>query len=302
MTDEKLDQILKQALAPEIGEHEITVNGKAREEAMKKENANRRMRRYRVAAVVAASMALTVGVFQIPQVNATANMFLQKIMYQFTTKDNKKVDLCMTENTDLKNAPTKDLKYDTLQDAGKALHVDFLTSSASCTTGKKHISYTPILNDKGDIDSIEISDDLYAIGDLKHPNVMTFKDTSTLNMIEYNNGDTYKSPIGMQIAIAVSSDAIKNPRTGVTHGASWNASMDKNCKNSTVYKMKAGPKAFIETTKGKAEDGLGPEVWQNRDGRITELTSAVFTYHGVEYSYFGAVSVHTMEEFLDTLR
>ena len=36
MTDERLDQILKQALAPEIDESEITVKGKVRVKTMKR--------------------------------------------------------------------------------------------------------------------------------------------------------------------------------------------------------------------------------------------------------------------------
>lgn len=58
MTDERLDQILKQALAPEIDESDITIKGKARVKTMKR-NENRFVKSgYRVAAAIAGCVLL----------------------------------------------------------------------------------------------------------------------------------------------------------------------------------------------------------------------------------------------------
>ena len=249
---------------------------------------------------IAASLALVVGIFQIPQVGVAASTIIDKIMYQFSA-GNESVDLAMEENNALRNVSKDRAKYDTLGDAQKDLGIDLLTSPAQCTVGGNHVSYDPLTNEDGDVYAVWLSDDIYALGDLENVEIETYNESDINNEVRYDCGDVYQSPIGMQIAIVVKSEDAKDGSVGFSNGEAWSASKEDGYVETEVYEIKAGAKAFITTYKADEGDGIGPEAWQCRDGQINEVTTAVFTYHGMEYTYYGAVSIDAMKTFLDTL-
>ena len=163
------------------------------------------------------------------------------------------------------------------------------------------MSYDPLTNEDGDVYAIWLSDDIYALGDLENVEIETYNDGDINNEVRYDCGDVYQSPIGIQIAIVVKSEDAKDGSVGFSNGEDLSASKEDGYVETEVYEIKAGAKAFITTYKEDEGDGIGPEAWQCRDGQVNEVTTAVFTYHGMEYTYYGAVSIDAMKTFLDTL-
>ena len=74
-------------------------------------------------------------------------------------------------------------------------------------------------------------------------------------------------------------------------------------EDAEVYHISAiGADALVYTVINKSGIGLGPAVWEDPNPGIDQCVNAVFSYKGIEYTYFGDVSKDTMKGFLETLR
>lgn len=251
---------------------------------------------------VAAALAIIVGSYQVPIVKVSANSLMQKIVYHFSG-ENADLNLEMNEKKEVKSAPVKEGKYNSISEIEEILKLDLLSSSKACTEGGYHISYEPIKNKDGEVIAVYISDHIYEIGDLHDVDIHTSSETDTNNRISYCKGEKYASPIEMQIAIKLKRNDGKEGNIGFSGGESSEFSKEKGYENSETYEMKnIGEKAFITTYGPEESVGLGPVAWNCEDADLSTLTMAIFTHNGIEYSFCGSVSVDTMKAFLDTLQ
>ncbi len=251
--------------------------------------------------VVAASAAIVVGMFQIPPVKAAAINLIEKIAYQVSWEKGSGADLTIEEKAVNGDLPTESAKYDTLSEAEKVIGIDFLHSDAEYTDGGSLIRYTTETNANGDIYGIWLKDDFYALGDITDVSVRTTEEPDTGNLIEYKQGEVYKTPIGMQLAILTdNTKAQEGGLLGFTGMKAVDISKVEGFINAEDYHIDGiDEDAVVATMEG---EGMGPATWES-DGHVPgTVTMGVFTHDGVEYLFMAETTHEGMIEFLETLQ
>lgn len=228
------------------------------------------------------------------------NHFSEKISY--TTKNGDKETITMQGDylKIRKSACKNDCKMDTISQISKELGIPLLKSRIEFKSENAFV-YRPFLSKTNIINGVSITNPCYAVGDLVNVTMTSTEDLTSNSMIEYEVGESYKSPIAAQITIRTdnNSGVDYNNHELEYAGANWDLTIENKITDINLYKIESlNVTAVLYSQKS---DGL--EVWQQPEKPIKEfdLTSALFLYNGVEYCYYGAVSQKTMSEFLETL-
>lgn len=283
--DEYKKMYAKMKTSPEMDERIL--------QSLQKKKVGRKVTYMKVASV-AAAFALLVGIYQIPSVNAAVNDFISS----FTNKvkiNNETVEMTGEYKQINKDACKEDRKFDTLSDVEKELGVKLLKSDQAYEDDKNLIQYNPHISKSGDLYGAMIMDDFYVIGDLENVKIKTFKEFSHVNSIKYDSGTKFKSPISTEITVRTLTGNEDN-KSGDHELEYYGKDEDFGESESEVYEIRnLGVKAVISIIESGA-----PENWNTGDS--VNMTHAMFVYDGVEYKYYGVVSLDTMKTFLDGLK
>ena len=250
---------------------------------------------YMKVASVAAAIALLVGIYQIPSVNAAVNDFISS----FTNKveiNNETVEMTGEYKQIKKDVCKENRKFDTLSDVEKELGIKLLKSEQAYEGDKHLIDYNPHISESGEMYGAMIMDDFYVIGDLKNVKIKTFKEFSDVNDIKYDPGTEFKSPISTEITVRTQTENEDN-KSGDHELEYYGKDEDFGTLGSELYEIKSlGVKAVISVVKGSGTSSS----WNTEDS--VDMTYTMFVYNGVEYKYYGVVSRDTMKAFLDGLK
>lgn len=252
-------------------------------------------------AAAAASAAVVLGMFQIPSVKAAAIDLIERIAYQVSWGEDSGADLSMEEKAVNQDLPTEAVKYDTLSEAEKVIGINVLQSDQEYTDGGSLIKYTAEMNENGDVYGIWLQDDFYSLGDITNVSVRTTKEPDAGNMIEYEQGEVYKTPISMQLAILTdNAKAQEGGLLGFTGMKAVDISKTEGFINAEDYHIAGiGEDAVVATMEG---EGIGPAAWESDDHLPMKVTIGVFTHDGVEYLYMAETTHEGMKKFLETLK
>lgn len=195
----------------------------------------------------------------------------------------------------------KEKKYGTLGKISEELGIPLLVSKEAYEGEENLITYCPYNTKGGNMYGVMLTDDFYALGDIKHVETKVYDKTVDANEIQYEAGKLYESPISAQITIRTDQD---KDDEYINHeleyaGFSEDINDNENVSYVEVYNAeKLNAQVVICTVE---TDGI--ETWQKQSGNpIEKCTSALFVYQGVEYRYIGAVEPETMKQFIDTLQ
>ncbi len=250
---------------------------------------------------VAASAAIVLGMFQIPSVKVAAINLIEKIAYRVSWGEGSEADLSIEEKAVNGDLPTESVKYDTLSEAEKVIGIDFLRSDKEYTDGGNLIEYTTEMNENGDIYGIWLQDDFYSLGDITDVSVQTTEKPDVGNMIEYKQGEVYKTPIGMQLAILTdNAKAQEGGLLGFSGMKAVDISKAEGFIDAEDYHIASiDEDAVVATMEG---EGIGPATWES-DGHLPmTATIGVFTHDGVEYLFMAETTHEGMIKFLETLQ
>lgn len=250
---------------------------------------------------VAASAAIVLGMFQIPPVKAAAVNLIEKFAYHVSWGDSPGADLSVEEKAVKGDLPKKPVKYDTLSEAEKVIGINLLQSDEEYTDGGSLIRYSAEMNENGDVYGIWLKDDFYSLGDITDVSVQTTEEPDAGNTIEYQQGEVYKTPISMQLAILTdNAKAQEGGLLGFSGMKAVDISKAEGFINAEDYHIAAIDEDAVVAT--MEEEGIGPATWES-DGHLPKTaTIGVFTHDGVEYLFMAETTHEGMKKFLETLQ
>ncbi|MGN0483341.1 MAG: hypothetical protein ACI4HI_07300 [Lachnospiraceae bacterium] len=222
-----------------------------------------------------------------------------KYGFTFTQQDGEQtvVDMKMGYLTLKAYAPKEDLYMDSLEEVSDAIGIKLLHSTEEYVD-EESVEYRPVLSEQNALEGILISHNYYAVGDMKNISVQKRESENSINTIDYEAGEKYQTPIGVQIAVRTDDNLTSQYQDHELGFVSENVNvnLDDKSADAELYEIPdLGVKAVLFTVETD-----GPMTWGIEDGTI-DVTNAVLVYQGVEYVYCGGVSHDTMKEFLDTL-
>lgn len=260
---------------------------------------------FKTGAGIIAAAAMLLCVLNIKTVSSAMNKVINYFSYSFEIgkdeKSSEKLEMKTRKITFSKNAPKTDCKFNSVKDAGKKIGVELLESDKMYKFDGC-IEYTAVKDENENLIGAFISDDMYAVGDLKDVSVEKAKESGAIDILKYKPGTLYKSPIMAQIAIKNDIDTLDRYSENELSYASKNTQIDLTGKagkkhNAEVYTLKKhNVKVVIYDEKTD-----GPAGWGNNDDTQMNVTMAIFVYNGVEYIYVGNVNHDIMKDFLDSL-
>lgn len=198
------------------------------------------------------------------------------------------------------DAPKEECKMESLAEVSKVLGVELLQSKEAHEE-KDCIEYTPYVSDSGALNGVVLMDDFYVLGDIRDVECNIFPKVEECNSIFYRPGQKYQSPIKMEITIRTSdSEGVDHENHELDYDGRTEVRGEGNrCEIEEIYEIQnlGGVNAALSV-----DETDGVSTWGKLEGEdIRSCVSAFFLYQGVEYRYVGAVSVETMQEFLEGL-
>lgn len=288
----------------------------------KKRNSTR-VRAVRIAAV-AAVLVLTVGIMKFPAVASTTKVLVSGFTnfilnsgtssqediekmeeqiegreYGYPTSQYVYSDSGVYQEIN-PDAPKKECKMDSMDAVSEALGVDLLQSEDAYEQ-ENGILYTPYVSESGALNGVILMNDFYALGDIQNAEYSIFPEVETCNTIFYRPGEKYQSPIKMEITVRTDdAEGVDYDNHELDYGGRTEVREDNDAEKTENYVIQnlGGVNAMLSV-----DETDGASTWGKLEGEdIRSCVSAYFLYRGVEYRYVGAVSLETMQEFLEGLK
>lgn len=197
------------------------------------------------------------------------------------------------------DAPKKECKMDSMDAVSEMLGIDLLQSKDAYQQ-ENCILYTPYVSESGALNGAVLIDDFYALGDIREAEYSIFPEVETSNAICYRPGEKYQSPIRMEITMRTDdAEGVDYDNHELDYGGRIEAREDNDAEKTENYVIQnlGGVNAMLSL-----DETDGVSTWGKLEGEeISSCVSAYFLYQGVEYRYVGAVSLETMQEFLEGL-
>ena len=256
--------------------------------------------------VALATIAFVIGILGIN--NNTVSAAIEKVVQYFaetiwitnSNGDTEAIDMVQKYITLSNRAPKKMTKFDSMKSVSEKTGIKLLESPKAYSAGKC-VNYTPCVDEKGKLLSVTIGDAIYCIGDLKNINLFPSANADEIDIMNYDPGEHFKTPVMVQINIKTDENLNENYRNNELSFVSERMNIDlteetRKDTHAEVYTLKTlGTKAVLFDMETD-----GPASWDLTQPITT--TNAVFVYEGIEYIYAGGVSHETMKEFLETLQ
>lgn len=256
--------------------------------------------------VALTTIAFVIGILGIN--NNTVSAAIEKVVQYFaetiwitnSNGDAEAIDMVQKYITLSNKAPKKMTKFDSMKSVSEKIGIKLLESPKAYSAGKC-VNYTPCVDEKGKLLSVTIGDAIYYIGDLKNINLFPSANVDEMDIMNYDPGEHFKTPVMVQINIKTDENLNENYRNNELSFVSERMNIDlteetRKDTHAEVYTLKTlGTKAVLFDMETD-----GPASWDLTQPITT--TNAVFVYEGIEYIYAGGVSHETMKEFLETLQ
>ena len=256
--------------------------------------------------VALTTIAFVIGILGIN--NNTVSAAIEKVVQYFaetiwitnSNGDAEAIDMVQKYITLSNKAPKKMTKFDSMKSVSEKIGIKLLESPKAYSDGKC-VNYTPCVDEKGKLLSVTIGDAIYCIGDLKNINLFPSANADEMDIMDYDPGEHFKTPVMVQINIKTDENLNENYRNNELSFVSERMNIDlteetRKDTHAEVYTLKTlGTKAVLFDMETD-----GPASWDLTQPITT--TNAVFVYEGIEYIYAGGVSHETMKEFLETLQ
>lgn len=256
--------------------------------------------------VALATIAFVIGILGIN--NNTVSAAIEKVVQYFaetiwitnSNGDAEAIDMVQKYITLSNRAPKKMTKFDSMKSVSEKTGIKLLESPKAYSVGKC-VNYTPCVDEKGKLLSVTIGDAIYCIGDLKNINLFPSANADEMDIMDYDPGEHFKTPVMVQINIKTDENLNENYRNNELSFVSERMNIDlteetRKDTHAEVYTLKTlGTKVVLFDMETD-----GPASWDLTQPITT--TNAVFVYEGIEYIYAGGVSHETMKEFLETLQ
>lgn len=256
----------------------------------KKMKKNKTTRNVSVAVIAA---FLIFGMAQTPLISNAAATIMNYFRYGFSFTESNGTKEAVNMKLDYlklsENAPVKDRTMNSVDEVSDVIGIKLLNSTKEY---KGKVDYVPSLSEHNKLMGITIKNNFYCIGD-----ITDIKQNQEKDIISYDNGETYFTPIAAQITVRTDVNLTEKYQDNELGFVSENdyVDLDDISSDADLYEISSlGVKAVLFTVKtdGPIDWGLHQEM---------NCTNAVLVYNGVEYVYFGCVSHDTMKAFLDTL-
>lgn len=255
--------------------------------------------------VALTTIAFVIGILGIH--NNTVSAAIEKVVQYFaetiwitnSNGDAEAIDMVQKYITLSNRAPKKMKKYDSMKSVSEKTGIKLLESPKAYSAGKC-VNYNPCVDENGKILSVTIGDAIYCIGDLKDINLVQSANVDEMDILKYDPGEYFKTPVMVQINIKTDENLNENYRNNELSFVSERMNIDlteetRKDTHAEVYTLKTlGTKVVLFDMETD-----GPASWDLTQPITT--TNAVFVYEGIEYIYAGGVSHETMKEFLETL-
>ena len=256
--------------------------------------------------VALTTIAFVIGILGIN--NNTVSAAIEKVVQYFaetiwitnSNGDAEAIDMVQKYITLSNKAPKKMTKFDSMKSVSEKIGIKLLESPKAYSAGKC-VNYNPCIDENGKILSVTIGDAIYCIGDLKNINLVQSANVDEMDILEYDPGEHFKTPVMVQINIKTDENLNENYRNNELSFVSERMNIDlteetRKDTHAEVYTLKTlGTKVVLFDMETD-----GPASWDLAQPITT--TNAVFVYEGIEYIYAGGVSHETMKEFLETLQ
>lgn len=256
--------------------------------------------------VALTTIAFVIGILGIN--NNTVSAAIEKVVQYFaetiwitnSNGDAEAIDMVQKYITLSNKAPKKMTKFDSMKSVSEKIGIKLLESPKAYSAGKC-VNYTPCVDEKGKLLSVTIGDAIYCIGDLKNINLFPSANADEMDIMNYDPGEHFKTPVMVQINIKTDENLNENYRNNELSFVSERMNIDlteetRKDTHAEVYTLKTlGTKVVLFDMETD-----GPASWDLTQPITT--TNAVFVYEGIEYIYAGGVSHETMKEFLETLQ
>lgn len=256
--------------------------------------------------VALTTIAFVIGILGIN--NNTVSAAIEKVVQYFaetiwitnSNGDAEAIDMVQKYITLSNKAPKKMTKFDSMKSVSEKIGIKLLESPKAYSAGKC-VNYTPCVDEKGKLLSVTIGDAIYYIGDLKNINLFPSANADEMDIMNYDPGEHFKTPVMVQINIKTDENLNENYRNNELSFVSERMNIDlteetRKDTHAEVYTLKTlGTKVVLFDMETD-----GPASW-NLTQPIT-TTNAMFVYEGIEYIYAGGVSHETMKKFLETLQ
>lgn len=256
--------------------------------------------------VALTTIAFVIGILGIN--NNTVSAAIEKVVQYFaetiwitnSNGDAEAIDMVQKYITLSNKAPKKMRKYESMKNVSEKTGIKLLESPKAYSAGKC-VNYNPCVDEKGKLLSVTIGDAIYCIGDLKNINLFPSANADEMDILKYDSGEHFKTPVMVQINIKTDENLNENYRNNELSFVSERMNIDLTEEtgkdtHAEVYTLKTlGTKVVLFDMETD-----GPASWDLTQPIIT--TNAVFVYEGIEYIYAGGVSHETMKEFLETLQ
>ena len=256
--------------------------------------------------VALTTIAFVIGILGIN--NNTVSAAIEKVVQYFaetiwitnSNGDAEAIDMVQKYITLSNKAPKKMTKFDSMKSVSEKIGIKLLESPKAYSAGKC-VNYTPCVDEKGKLLSVTIGDAIYCIGDLKNINLVQSANADEMDILKYDSGEHFKTPVMVQINIKTDENLNENYRNNELSFVSERMNIDlteetRKDTHAEVYTLKTlGTKAVLFDMETD-----GPASWDLTQPITT--TNAMFVYEGIEYIYAGGVSHETMKEFLETLQ
>lgn len=244
---------------------------------------------------VAAVAAICVGIFQIPSVSAKAEEIWKSFTNRYIFSDSGEIVEMTGKYIPIhEDASKEERKYDTIADVEKELGIDLLESPDAYTGDSDLIGYSPYLSDDNQIYGVYIQDQFYLLGDLQNVETYIYESMDSSNEISYDAGDEYKSPVSMEIYLRGNGESTIDYEGQELEciGVNW------ELNHAQLYKCEnLGINIVLDSIES---DGIA--VWRNNNVQVRPMSTMYFVYDGVEYRFFGEVSLDTMKEIAENLK
>lgn len=282
--------------------------------------------RFAQVAAAVAVLVLAVGIMQFPAVASTAQDLVSSftdyvVVSKSSQEDIEKMEKLLESGEGIEfgyptsvyeyndsgeylevnsDAPRKECKMDCMDAVSKALGIDLL-QSGDAYEQENCILYTPYVSESGALNGVILQDTFYALGDIRDPKIEVFKDLEKDGRISYHDGEEYHSPIMMEAAIRTNAgEELDNEIPELDYSRQFVDLTGEDSGTAIVQEIHEIESLGVEAT--LSFDVPGSHTWNKLDGEEPpQCIDAVFTYQGVEYRYVGAVSIETMQEFLEGL-
>ena len=256
--------------------------------------------------VALTTIAFVIGILGIN--NNTVSAAIEKVVQYFaetiwitnSNGDAEAIDMVQKYITLSNKAPKKMTKFDSMKSVSEKIGIKLLESPKAYSAGKC-VNYNPCIDENGKILSVTIGDAIYCIGDLKNINLVQSANVDEMDIMNYDPGEHFKTPVMVQINIKTDENLNENYRNNELSFVSERMNIDlteetRKDTHAEVYTLKTlGTKVVLFDMETD-----GPASWDLTQPITT--TNAVFVYEGIEYIYAGGVSHETMKEFLETLQ